>query len=98
MIVAAAIKFPGREGHALICFVPRPGRHHNILHSLRMQFNEKSERTASSYAGEVQGFITSEGEFLGRREALIYARDRGQMKPRKPGDYNGDELFSEDLW
>lgn len=99
MIVAAAIKLPGRDGHALICHVPRPGRHHNVLHSLRMQFKSGCERTFASYEAEVQGFLTDTGQFLNRRAALIHVHKCGQPMLRKPGvGYQGDELFSEDLW
>lgn len=99
MIVAAAIKFPGREGHALVCHVPRPGRHHNVLHSLRMQYKAPSARTHKSYEGEVQGFLTDAGEFLDRRAAMLHVKECGQTMLRTPGiGYQGDELFSEDLW
>lgn len=100
MIVAAAIKFGGREGCELICFVPRPGRHHNVLHSLWFQFADgKRERTFASYESEVQGFLTAEGKFLNRREAFIHVKECGQPMIRPMGvGYQGDELFSEDLW
>jgi hypothetical protein len=105
MIVAAAIRFPAKpdpykpEIKDLIMFVPRPGRHHNVAHSLHYSFEEPHERTHRSYSGEVQGFLTDTGEFLGRREALIHARECGQPMLRQMGvGYQGDELFSEDLW
>jgi hypothetical protein len=101
MIVAAAIKFAGREGHELICFVPRPGRHHDVLHSMWHQFADgKSDRTHESYAKEVQGFLTDDGRFLNRREAFIHVKECGQRMIRStdPKHYQGDELYSEDLW
>jgi hypothetical protein len=99
MIVAAAIQFPGKDCD-LICFVPAPGRHHNVLHSLWHQFKEgKKDRTPQSYADEIQGFITDKGKFLDRLSAMRHAVECGQPMLRKPGiGYQGDELFSEDLW
>lgn len=100
MIVAAAIKFAGRDGHELVCFVPSPGRHHNVLHSLWHQFPDtKKDRTHKSYESEVQGFLTDEGKFLNRREAFVYVKECGQrmIRPMDSG-YQGDELYSEDLW
>jgi hypothetical protein len=46
------------------------------------------------------GFITSELRFIKRKEAFILAKNNGQFKRyelQKSG-YDGDELFSEDLW
>ena len=105
MIIAAAIRLPAKQDTTkptmkdLILFVPAPGRHHNVLHSLHAQFLEGAERRGASYQGEVQGFLTDKGEFLDRRAALIHARECGQPLLRKHGEgYQGDELFSEDLW
>ncbi|MDR1901350.1 MAG: hypothetical protein LBQ88_03570 [Treponema sp.] len=46
-----------------------------------------------------QGFITDKLQFLNRKKALVYAKKTGQFR-RNPGptDYDGPELFSEDLW
>ena len=44
-----------------------------------------------------QGFVDENGRFLTRREAFDVAALSGQLK-RKPGGYDGPELFSEDLW
>lgn len=97
MIVAAAIRFGD-----LVCHVPKPGRHHNVLRALRKYFGS---RTDASYEREVQGFITDRGEFLGRREAYAHAIECGQGTPRRASmialgsiTYDGQELFSEDLW
>jgi len=104
VIVAAAIQLPYQDPYRpevkdLILFVPRPGRHHNALHGLFAQHKPGAQRTDHSYNAEVQGFITETGEFLDRRAALIHARACGQPLLRKHGEgYQGDELFSEDLW
>lgn len=91
MIVAAAIKFG-----EVICYVPKPGRHHNVLHGLH---NNHSKRT-KGYEVEVQGFITDDGTFLNRTNAMLHVIDCKQTMQRRigPGYYAGDELYSEDLW
>lgn len=89
MIVAAAIKIAD-----VVCYIPAPHRHHHIIHSLSKSFNG---RTDKGYNEEVQGFITSNGVFMDRKEAYKHACLCGQLN-RQPGGYNGDELYSEDLW
>ena len=78
MIIAAAIKFGD-----VVCFTPRPGRHHHVLHGL----HEHHGTRTLGYDTEVQGFITDKGDFLGRREALVYAKEHGQLLPRSPAGY-----------
>lgn len=80
-IEMAAIKLP--DGQVLT--VPRPGRHHNIIHA---------------FAGDGailsnQGFVTNHGRFLHRRAAWRIAEEAGQIiKQTGPKG----TLFSEDLW
>lgn len=45
-----------------------------------------------------QGFALDDGSFVNRRQAFGIAWENGQLRPRKPGGYNGPELYSEDLW
>jgi len=45
-----------------------------------------------------QGFVDREGKFLTRKEAYIVAKENEQLLPRKDNGYQGEELFSEDLW
>jgi hypothetical protein len=93
VIVAAAV----RINHC-VCSMQAPARHHDILRQIAGLF-DPGERPAATYEAETQGFLTDAGHFLGRREALVHARDCGQVLKRKPGiGYQGDELFSEDLW
>jgi len=89
-IIASAIKFGD-----LVCFLPQPARHHHILRSVMSNFKG---RTDAGYLGEVQGFLNDEGRFMDRRAAYIEAHNCKQLKPRRVGEYDGDELFSEDLW
>lgn len=102
MIIAAAIKFTGVDGRDFICHVPAPGRHSHVLDSLHLQFKKHEEknhdRSNQSYVTEEKGFLTDKGEFLGRRGAMMHARDCKQFKPKGSKGYNSDELFSEDLW
>ena len=46
------------------------------------------------------GFITSNLEFLNRKEAYRLAKNNGQLNRKDTGDhrYKGKQLFSEDLW
>lgn len=45
------------------------------------------------------GFITSELKFLNRKEALIYAKEHNQFRrDTSNGGYDGEDLYSEDLW
>lgn len=95
MIVAAAVKI----NNAVISMAA-PARHHDILRAI-VSLYEPGSRPSWTYAEEEQGFVTNKGEFLGRREAFNHARNCGQGTPRRrtaPGNYEGDELFSEDLW
>lgn len=82
-IAAAAIMVDG-----LTLTLPRPSRHGDII------------RAADIIAGGAdfsnQGFITSQGRFVGRIAAKAMARDAGQTF--LPGHHKGPELFSEDLW
>jgi hypothetical protein len=45
--------------------------------------------------GEQQGFITSSGRFVNRREAAKIALESGQIRKLR---FHEDELFSEDLY
>ena len=84
MIAAAAIKYKD-----IIVSMPRPNRHHNIISAI---YNLWAIKTGSN---GVQGFITSTGEFVDRKEGLQIARDNNQIIYK-----NGNDLilFSEDMW
>lgn len=88
-ITAVAIRLDDGSIHAL----PAPARHHDVIAMLRAD-----GYTTEKVSGGRQGFGTNTGLFLGRKAALTVAREAGQMKPRQPGQYDGPELFSEDLW
>jgi len=74
--------------------LPKPNRHHNVLRMINNLFVDRN------YETEVQGFLDSNGRFLNRKDAFILAESNGQLDRSNHGDncYNGNELFSEDLW
>lgn len=67
----------------------QPNRHHNVLHAMY----------ALGIRGhEYEGFLDSNGEYLNRLDAMDRAEKTEQLKPRLPKQYNGPDLYSEDLW
>ncbi len=87
-VVAAAIK----TGDGVIHFMPSPHRHHHTIHALHMQQNENDHGLIIAH-GE-QGFVISDGTFMGRKDAGELAIKSGQIKSLNwPPD-----LYSEDLW
>ena len=79
-IACAAIRdkvYPG------ICCVPVPLRHHDIL-----RIFPSAERVQCE-----QGFMTSAGRFVTRKEAMKIAKNADQVDPTCR-----EELFTEDLW
>lgn len=92
-IEAAAVMEKGE----LVCFVPRPGRHHDVLRRMaRAGFPIPIVGT--------QGFITSAGRFVDRYEARKIAEAAGQIiagridKDGIPYKADHPQLFSEDVW
>ncbi|MDO8640472.1 MAG: hypothetical protein Q7R33_02920 [Nitrosarchaeum sp.] len=58
-------------------------RHHNIIHEHPFMF--KCENS-------IQGFVTDDGKFLNREEAMLHAFNCGQIAEKKI------RLYSEDLY
>jgi hypothetical protein len=88
-IVAAAIQRGGISWE-----LPPPARHHNVIAIMPRDADGYYDR-----AGDVQGFVTSEGRFVDRRSAMFIAEAAHQLKRRDtPGSYQGPDLYSEDLW
>lgn len=88
-IVAVALKLP--DGR--IVSAREPARHDKVIAMLAA-----SRESAEVIANSEQGFVDDHGRFLNRLDALTLARSTGQMKPRQAGQYDGPELYSEDLW
>ena len=82
-IVAAAINVEG-----LIVSMPKPARHGDIIKAL-----DNVAVASLVITPDMQGFIDSDGNFLGRKEAKKVAFDAGQIQSTAH-----DDLFSEDLW
>ena len=72
----------------LIFSMPRPYRHHHIAHKMFFSDLPKSWQ-------RYQGFVTTTGRFVDRKEAAQIALASGQITELK---FVSDELFSEDLW
>lgn len=84
-IVAAALK-----KHGITYTMPVPARHHTILHTMHQRIPNIQLHDAD------QGFLTSEGNFVGREMAKTIAKAAGQLENDiRPYDA---ELYSEDLW
>lgn len=63
---------------------PAPARHHHILHTM-----------PGDALNVTQGFLTSTGRFVARKEARGIAVAAGQVKA---STVSGPDLFSEDVW
>lgn len=91
VIKSAACRFRGE-----IWTLPRPARHHHILHVMHEVLGWSSETLkVEALADEErieQGFVDHNGVFLGRKEAGLEAWHCDQISDRNR------ELFSEDLW
>lgn len=82
MILAAAIHKDG------VTYIGR--RHDLIMHSKYVPWG-----FFKGSGGKNQGFVTTDGEFLDRKQAAKHALACGQIKELK---YQKNELFSEELW
>lgn len=89
-IVAAAVRIE-RDGSTYA--LPPPARHGECIR-LANSIYEKDDPDFLVMPDE-QGFVTSHGRFVGRREARVIATLADQTSHR---DYKMADLFSEDLW
>lgn len=89
-IVAAALKIG-----EVVYSVPRPGRHHTIMHALAR--SDERHWLEHGLGREEQGFLTSEGRFVDRMEAALIAVSAGQAKASEVS-IRGNQLFSEEVW
>lgn len=69
--------------------MPAPARHHHILYSMPAQ------NSREIIGPSQQGFLTSTGRWVSRKEAMGIAVAAGQVPPSK---VTAPDLFSEDLW
>lgn len=85
-IVAAAI-----HTHGITLSAEKPARHHTVLHSMSKQLGLDAMELGHP---DAQGFLTSEGRYVGRIEGAEIAIKAGQIKNLNCPPY----LYSEDLW
>lgn len=89
MVVPEAIAAAAIEHDGLVFSMPKPARHHHIIHAMsRIGLGPEKVKN--------QGFLTSKGEFVGRGVARFIAVRAGQIDDRK--SHHPNHLFSEDLW
>ncbi len=87
-ITHVAVKTPTE-----IWSMPKPNRHHDVLRLM-------SHHEVHAYGNEIQGFLDENGKFLDRKTAYVLACTTGQIDRswHPPNSYDGNELYSEDLW
>jgi hypothetical protein len=85
-ILQAAIRYG-----ELVVTLPPPARHNDIIAA----WYKQTRRISTS--ADVQGFLTSRGNFVSREIALQIAKDCGQPLIDHPSRHD-TKLFSEDLW
>lgn len=73
----------------VISSLPAPARHHDVLRKL-YDFNPLL------LGPDTQGFMTSAGRYVNRRDAAMIAIEAGQVVSTDL--ISAPELFSEDLW
>lgn len=71
----------------IVASLPAPARHGDVLHKLH-HFNDMA------LPPDTQGFLTSAGRFVNRRDAAVLALEAGQLDKL----HSPPELYSEDLW
>lgn len=85
-IDCVAIRLPNKS---YTYVMTKPNRHGNIIQLM----TERGE-TIETIANSEEGFTTTEGRFVSRKEALRIAEKAGQVI----GEIIGNELYSENLW
>lgn len=86
-IVSAAVLHNG-----IIHSMPRPNRHHNIVHAMN---GDREANGLLLIAHGEQGFLDAGGNFLSRPDAALRAKQCGQLTKALIAPPN---LYSEDLW
>lgn len=91
-ITRVAVLFDG-----LVFSLPKPYRHHHVLRIMKHHSAAKRWQNSSTLQGrEVQGFVSSDGKFLDRYEALNVFKDSFQ-KWYDLNEYPSG-LYSENCW
>lgn len=67
--------------------LPAPNRHPDVIRKMK-----------GVYGPHQCGFLTEEGKYLNRKDAMKLAKTNGQVKKGSPYWDSETELYSEDLW
>lgn len=86
-IAAAAIK----DGKGVVHQLPPPNRHGDVMGMMVSRRDWTDDESK-----QIQGFVTDSGRFVTREEALVIAREAGQIIRRCGGDHY--MLSTEGLW
>lgn len=78
-----------------IISLPRPCRHHHIIHTVGVTLAAFGLRAVRGVDGKSQGFLDETGAYLDRVQAKERAIATGQLLPTAA---NFPELYSEDVW
>lgn len=84
-ILAAAIQHP----NGFIYTALNPGRHHHVIRFM------SAHRVAGLSVTRNQGYLTTHGRFVDRRDGLVMATKHQQIVKKHPASW---ELYSEDMW
>jgi hypothetical protein len=78
-------------GEPVVVSKPAPARHHHVIHEVAVATGKPVHPLA-------QGFVTSTGRFVDRKEAMVIALTAGQLLD--PSKVTGamPQLYSEDVW
>lgn len=94
-VIQSACRAYTEGGTEIIITMPRPNRHSHIIKAMH-DLNEGFGRRCPP---EDTGFLLSDGTFADRTAAMIIANEAGQnIRDDDPTHYQGDELYSEDLY
>lgn len=84
-ILSAAIQHP----NGFIYTALNPGRHHHVIRFM------SAHKVAGISVTRNQGFLTTHGRFVDRRDGLTMAQQHKQIVKKHPAPW---ELYSEDMW
>lgn len=76
-------------GEPVVVSKPAPARHHHVIHEVAVATGKPVHPLA-------QGFVTSTGRFVDRKEAMVIALTAGQLLD--PSKMALPQLYSEDVW
>ena len=87
-IVAVALK--SKQG--LIFTLPAPARHGHVISYMNYDQIKEHPLTAE------QGFLTDEGQFINRKQAMYVATEANQILEHMEHKLPKNELYSKHLW